>query len=136
MAHPLEDLQIGQRVEQEFLVSADMVEAFIRLTGDAAPVHLQQDHAERLGFNGPIAHGLLVASLYSSLLGMRLPGPDSVIMKLSTDMLKPVYPGDRLLLSAAVGRISAAAKAVTLGLAAVRGDVTVNRGSATCLIRG
>lgn len=82
MAHRLENLQIGERVEQAFLVSADMVEAFIGLTGDTAPVHTRQDHAERLGFDGPIVHGLLVTALYSGLLGMRLPGPNSVIMKL------------------------------------------------------
>ena len=136
MSEQLEDLQIGQRVEREFAISSDMVDSFVRLTGDTAPVHMDSATARQLGFPRPIVHGLLVTSLYSGLLGMRLPGPKSVIMKLASDMLQPVYVGDRLLVSVTVSRISAAARAVGLDLVAKRNDVTVNRGSATCLVRG
>jgi acyl dehydratase len=136
MHFSLEEIVIGQKVEQEFTIDAEMLDSFIKLTGDTAPVHVDEVAARSLGFPRPIVHGLLVTSLYSSLLGMKLPGPRTVIMKLSTDMLQPVFVGDVLLVSVVVSRVSAAAQAVMLELGARRGNEMVNRGSATCLFKG
>jgi 3-hydroxybutyryl-CoA dehydratase len=89
-----------------------------------------------MGFPAPIAHGLLIGAMYSSLLGRDLPGPNSVIMKLALDMVQPVLIGDGIEYSASVSRLTDAMQAVELRLSATNGQgVVVSRGTAVCVLR-
>lgn len=136
MALGFADLRIGQTADRSCRIDAEAVECFAKLTGDRAPVHFDADHAVGLGFKGPIAHGLLVASQFSSLLGQELPGPATVIMKFACDMVKPVDVGDVVHYTVRIARLVDSVGAVTLDLVAEndRREI-VNRGSATCVFR-
>src|SRR5262249_37756172 len=103
------DLAEGDRCEELLRLSEDMLDAFIGLSGDRAPVHVDRDHARQMGFSDRIAQGLLVTSRFSRLLGMFLPGPLSVIQSIKFDYLKPVLVGQELAYSVTVKRLSAAA---------------------------
>ena len=106
------------------------------LTGDDAPVHRDEAHARSMGYDKPIAHGFLVGSMYSQILGCELPGPDTVIMKVSLDMLKSVYIGETIRYQVTVSRISEAARTVVLDLSAKNViDEQVSRGTAICLFK-
>ena len=113
------------------------LEAFVQLTGDTAPVHTDEAHAATLGYPGRIAHGLLIVSMYSKLLGLHVPGPNSVIFKLTAEMVKPVSVGDTLRYRVSVAGVNESVRAVTLALSASNqaGDI-VNRGQAVCVFRG
>ena len=89
-----------------------------------------------MGYDRPIAHGLLVGSMYSQILGCELPGPKTVIMKLSLDMLKSVYIGDTIQYLVRVSRVSEASQTVVLDLSAENeiGE-QVSRGTAVCLYK-
>jgi 3-hydroxybutyryl-CoA dehydratase len=136
MAFEFEQISAGQSVVRTVTIDAGMVQAFADLTGDRAPVHLDSVHARALGYSGPIAHGMLVASMYSRLLGQELPGPNTVILKLALDMVKPVDIGETLDYKVAVARTVESMRAVSLDLSATngRGEV-VSRGSAVCVFR-
>ena len=109
-------------------------DAFIELTDDRALVHVDEVHAKEMGYPKIIAHGLLVASSYSRMLGMFLPGPNSVIQSIRLDILQPVFLGDIVRFEVVVVRKVASVKAVKLSLAAFnQHDVTVGRGAAQCL---
>jgi 3-hydroxybutyryl-CoA dehydratase len=119
------------------LIGEDEVQAFAGLTGDDAPVHTDDAHARAMGYDGRIAHGFLVASMYSRILGCELPGPETVIMKLSVDMVKSVYIGDTIQYQVTVSRVSEAARTVVLDLSAENASgQQVSRGTAVCLYRG
>ena len=45
-------------------------------------------------FGGRIAHGMLVASLISAAIAMKLPGPGSIYMSQSLRFTRPVRIGD------------------------------------------
>lgn len=109
-------------------------DAFIELTDDRALVHVDEAHAKNMGYPTVIAHGLLVASSYSRMLGMFLPGPNSVIQSIKLDMLHPVFLGDIVRFEVVVVRKVESVKAVKLSLAAFnQHDVTVGRGTAQCV---
>jgi len=59
-------------------ISAEDVETFANLTGDKNPVHLDEAYARSTRFGKRIAHGMLGASLISTVLGMYLPGPGTI----------------------------------------------------------
>jgi 3-hydroxybutyryl-CoA dehydratase len=72
------------------------VQTFNTLSGDTTPVHLDEDFARETRFRGRIIHGLLVASLISSVLGTILPGPGCVYLSQQPSFRAPARVGDRL----------------------------------------
>ena len=70
------------------------IDAFAQLSGDTNPVHLDEAYARTTYFGGRIAHGMLVVSLISSLLGNTLPGPGCIYLGQDLKFLAPVRPGD------------------------------------------
>ena len=132
----LDELASGQFYEREVTLTEERLRQFVELSGDSAPAHVDLAHAQALGFRDRIVHGFLVAVPYSAMLGMHLPGGNTVIQKLQLDMVAPVFVGDTLTYRVAVERIVPAVKAVVLSLSAHndRGEL-VSRGSATCVFR-
>lgn len=136
MSFAILDLSTGMTASRTVVIGDDEVDKFVALTGDDAPLHRDPVHALKMGYERPIAHGLLVGSMYSKILGCELPGPNTVIMRLSLDMLKSVYFGDTLQYSVTITRISEATKTVVLDLTARNAlGEQVNRGTAVCLYR-
>jgi acyl dehydratase len=135
MARAFQDYSIGARSSRRVVFTAELVAAFADLVDDHAPVHASAEHARAMGYDGPIVHGLLVGSMYSKLLGTELPGENSVIMKLSFEMLKPVRIGDAIDYNVEVTALSESTQAITLALSAHGAAGLVNRGSALCLFR-
>ncbi|MES2125321.1 MAG: MaoC family dehydratase [Gemmatimonadota bacterium] len=72
------------------------INAFIELTGDANPLHLEGPYAAESRFGGRITHGMLTAGLLSTLLGMHLPGTGALYMEQSLRFTAPVRPGDTI----------------------------------------
>ncbi|MEG3618595.1 MaoC family dehydratase [Magnetovibrio sp. PR-2] len=136
MYDSVEQLQEGDAYTCVVNYTDALVEAFAQVSADQAPVHMDDQHAQSLGFESRIVHGLLINSAYSKMLGMHLPGPNTVIQQLNFDMLKPVYVDDTLEHRVEVAALIEAVKGVKLRLSAVNQVGTlVNRGSALCVFR-
>jgi 3-hydroxybutyryl-CoA dehydratase len=132
----ISELSIGQACTSTVLIGEKELSAFMALTGDNAPLHVDHEAAMRKGFEGRVAHGMLVGSFYSTILGCYLPGPNTVISKISLDMLKPVYEGDLLTYCVAVERLSEAVRSVRLALSATnQRDEIVSKGTAICVFK-
>src|ERR1044071_8585666 len=82
--------EITKKIEQ-----AD-IEAFADVTGDRNPVHLDETFAQSTRFGRRIAHGMLSASLISSVLANKLPGEGSVYLGQTLKFVAPVFPGDEV----------------------------------------
>jgi len=132
--YAFEDISENDKCVRTLVFDKARFDAFIELTDDRALVHVDEVHAKEMGYPKIIAHGLLVASSYSRMLGMFLPGPKSIIHSIRLDMLQPVFLGDIVRFEVIVVRKVESIKAVKLSLAAFnQHDVTVGRGSAQCL---
>jgi 3-hydroxybutyryl-CoA dehydratase len=86
-------IRLGDEHSVTRAFTAADVAAFAQLCGDTNEVHLSADAARRAGFDGCIVHGILVASLFSYIMGMHLPGPQSIYMQQSLNFRAPVYVG-------------------------------------------
>src|ERR1041384_6826910 len=67
--------------------------AFAELSGDFNPLHVDEDFARKKGYEGCVAYGALLVAKVSQLIGMRLPGRDSVWASVSFDFKRPLYVG-------------------------------------------
>ena len=90
------------------------IAAFASLTGDVNPMHLSPDFARRTRYRRPIAHGMLTASLISTVIGTKLPGPGSIWVSQTLSFLRPVFPGDTITATATVTAVHEEKPLVTL----------------------
>jgi len=87
-------LEVGQTASVTKTITAEDVSAFAEFTGDNNPIHLDEGYARQTRFGRPIAHGVLVAGLISTVIGTKLPGPGTIYLHQEMDFRRPVYPGD------------------------------------------
>lgn len=89
-------LAIGQKASLTKRFGAAEVSAFAGLSEDFNPLHLDPAFAASTVFERPIVHGMLLASLFSGLLGQKLPGEGSVYLGQSLSFKQPVFVGDEV----------------------------------------
>ncbi len=90
----IEDLEPGMSATfGKTITDADIL-MFAGVSGDTNPVHLNEEFAGGTLFKGRIAHGLLTASLISTAIGTKLPGPGCIYVSQSLRFRAPVRAGD------------------------------------------
>jgi len=91
-----EELAVGMSAVDVYgktLTDADVL-MFTGVSGDTNPLHQNREFAGQTQFGEPIVHGMLTASLISTLIGTRLPGPGCIYMDQSLKFTVPVRVGD------------------------------------------
>lgn len=91
-----EDLSVGMEASYAKTITNDDILAFAGLSGDVNPVHLSDEFAASTIFKKRIAHGFLTGSLFSTVLGTKLPGPGCIYLSQSMKFKAPVYIGDEV----------------------------------------
>ncbi len=93
-APPKKKLYIGQRAEMKKSFHKEDVHRFADLTGDHSKLHMDAEFAKASIYGRPVVHGVLAASLISSVMGMHLPGEGTVLVEEQVRFVKPVFYGD------------------------------------------
>ena len=110
----LADFTVGQSAELERTLTEADVMAFAALTGDYNPVHVDAVAAAASPFGERIVHGMLTASLLSTLLAMQLPGPGAIYVSQSVRFLRPVKFGETVTARVEITAIDPARLRLTL----------------------
>ena len=71
--------------------SAEDILIFSELSNDKNPIHLDSNFASKTNFGRKIVHGMLIASLFSGLLGEKLPGKGTIYLGQTITFIKPVF---------------------------------------------
>ena len=134
----LEDLVVGQSRSLTKVIDDATVRAFADISEDRNPIHLDEAAGAASIFKQRIAHGMLVGSLFSALLGERLPGHGTIYLAQNLRFLAPVPLGAEVTASVTVSEIMPEKKRVKLDCEARIGDTLVVVGDATVLapVRG
>ncbi len=131
----LSDLYIGQEERMSAQFSMEKVKAFANITGDFNPIHLDPVYATQTIFKENIVHGFLVASLFSTILGTKMPGEGSIYLKQNMKFVKPVYIDDTVTAVVSITDINFEKQLVTLnttchnqdGVVVIEGDALVKK---------
>lgn len=91
-----DDLKIGQKASLTKTITQDDLDHFISITGDVNPLHVDDAFARQTFFGQRIAHGMLSAALFSTLVGMHIPGTGAIYKSQTLEFLRPVHIGDTL----------------------------------------
>jgi len=90
------EIKINDSYSRSFQITSQIIEGFAKVTGDNNPVHLNEDYAGKTIFKARIAHGFLIGSFISAVLGNDFPGNGTIYVSQSMKFLKPVYIGDTI----------------------------------------
>ena len=132
--HYLEDLQVGMSETYTKTVTEADIVAFAEISGDTNPVHLDEAFAAATPFKGRIAHGMLGASLISTVFGTRLPGPGSIYISQDLRFKAPVRIGDTVTARVTVTEIIAEKRRVKFACDCRVGDTVVIEGEAVMMV--
>ena len=130
----LEDLTVGMSAAYAKTVTETDIVMFAGITGDANPVHLNQDYAAATPFKGRIAHGMLSVGFISAVLGTKLPGPGSIYISQTLKFKAPVRVGETVVARATITEIVPERKRVTLKTVCMVGDAVVIDGEAIVMV--
>ena len=123
------DIFIGQQERFMINITESMVEKFSNLSGDLNPLHMDNEFAESSSFNKRIVHGMLLASFFSQLIGMKLPGKNALYFSQTLNFRSPCYIDDQIEVVGEVIEKSDSTQIITV-------STTIFNKTKTCLIDG
>lgn len=104
--------KIGEKEFYSKTITEKDVYNFAEISGDFNPIHIDKEEAEKSVFGKSIAHGFLVASFISNIIGTKLPGKGSIYLEQDLKFKKPVYIGDIVTASVEIVEIINAEKRI------------------------
>lgn len=122
----------GFKCSETVQVTDKMVHQFAEMCGDFNPIHLDDEYAKTTRFGRRIAHGMIVAALFSRSLNDNM-GKGGIYLGQTMKFLHPVYINDTIsieLLVTAMRKEKGIASVETIarnqdGVICVKGDATV-----------
>lgn len=81
------------------------INAFADACGDYSPLHMDSSFARASVFGQRVAHGMLTASIISTVLGSQIPGLGTIFCELHIRFFKPVFIHDTITATATVTEI-------------------------------
>jgi acyl dehydratase len=95
------------------VVTREDVRAYAEASGDRNPLHLDDDVARSVGFDGVIAHGMFtMGHLATAIAGWV--GQDAFVRRIRVQFRTPVSMGETIVARARVRSVDAVARAVAL----------------------
>lgn len=126
----LEDLKVGMHAEVSKVFHDADVDAYAGISGDVNPLHLDDEFAALTRAGGRVVHGMVTASLISTLVGCKLPGPGCLWMGQTIKFMQPVNTGDRVRATATVTELMLQKQRVRMHTQCRVGDTVVVDGEA------
>jgi 3-hydroxybutyryl-CoA dehydratase len=105
---------IGTQAILSRTITEDDILLFALVSGDHNPIHLDAEYAEKSLFGKRIAHGFLIGSLISAVLGNDMPGPGSIYLGQTLKFLAPIHIGDTVTVTVKVVALREDKRIITL----------------------
>lgn len=127
--YTLSDIEEGLKKSFRVNVTESMVNEFAKITGDYAPIHMDEEHAHKTEFKHRICHGMLIGSFFSRLVGMHLPGENGLLLSYSAKHLSPCYLNQEVIVDGIIISKSESTRIITI-------KATIRDGSGKLLVDG
>jgi len=99
---PFEDFRPGDVATFAKTIGEADILLFAAVSGDNYPLHVDAEYAKTTRFGRRAAHGMLTASLLSTVVGLLLQKPGGIYLEQSVRFKRPVFAGDTLTATAEV----------------------------------
>ena len=108
---------------------------FAKLSGDFNPLHMDEDYALNTNFEKRVCHGMLLASFFSQLVGMYLPGKNSLYFSQSLNFRNPCFVDDEVIIAGDITEKKSNTRIITIKTTISRGTTIIIDGTAKVIVR-
>ena len=118
MNNPLEysfdEIKIGLEHHFEISIDEKLERDFAKISGDFNPLHMDEQYAKKTKFGKRVCHGMLLASFFSKLVGMYLPGKNALYFSQNLNFVGPCFIGDKIIVKGEIIDKSEATKMIKI----------------------
>ena len=114
LEYTFESIQIGEKRKFNKKIDEVTLETFAKLSGDYNPLHMDEKYAQKTSFKKRICHGMLLASYFSRLVGMYLPGKNALYFSQTLNFQAPCFVDDEITVEGEVIDKSSATGIITI----------------------
>lgn len=113
-SYKFDDIEVGQKVKFAVTIDEHMLNGFASISGDYNPLHMDERYATKTSFGKRVCHGMLLASFFSRLVGMHLPGKNALYFSQTLNFQLPCFIGDTVTIEGQVTDKSVSTKIITI----------------------
>lgn len=95
-------MELKDSFEKVYIVNEAVYNGFLNTFKDNNPLHTDTDFANKKGFPDKVMHGNILNGFLSHFIGEVLPTKDVIIHAQEINFLKPVFLGDKVILTAVI----------------------------------
>ena len=112
--YSLNEIEIGFKKNFQVTITEPMLNDFAKLSGDYNPLHMNEEYASSTSFKKRVCSGMFLATFFSRLVGMYLPGKHALHISQSLNFVNPCFLGEKITVEGDVIDKSIATKIITL----------------------
>jgi 3-hydroxybutyryl-CoA dehydratase len=112
--YSFDEIELGMQKSFKVDISKNMLDVFGRDTGDYNPLHMSEEYASSTSFKKRVCSGMFLASFFSRLVGMYLPGKHALHISQSLNFVNPCFIGETITVEGKVIDKSPATKIIKL----------------------
>jgi 3-hydroxybutyryl-CoA dehydratase len=112
--YSFDEIELGMQKSFKVDISKNMLDVFGRDTGDYNPLHMSEEYASSTSFKKRVCSGMFLASFFSRIVGMYLPGKHALHISQSLNFVNPCFIGETITVEGKVIDKSPATKIIKL----------------------
>lgn len=124
-----EEITIGMKKKFSESIDESRLDSFAKISGDYNPLHMDKEYASKTKFKKRVCHGMLLASFFSRLVGMYIPGKNALYFSQTLNFQTPCYVGDNITVEGEVLDKSDSTRIITI-------KTGIYNQSGACLVDG
>ena len=118
-SYKFKDLKIGKSSSIKVKITKKIFSNFLLLSKDLSKIHVDENFSKKYGFKGKMVHGMLIATFFSRLVGMNLPGKYSLLTNIEIKFNKPAYLNDTITIKGKIESLNNAYKVAIIQIKAI-----------------
>jgi|APSaa5957512535_1039671.scaffolds.fasta_scaffold11845_2 acyl dehydratase len=119
----------GMSHSHSFVVTKEMMDGFLSISNDTNKLHTDEDFAKINKFDGVVVYGGLIIAQISYLIGVHLPGENSIWNGLRINFKSPLMVNTLAILKATITHVSEATSSVEIKFDVTSEDNIIASGS-------
>lgn len=92
--YKFDEIKIGLEYKFTEKITKSSLDSFANLSGDYNPLHMDENYAKNTKFKKRVCHGMFLASFFSKLVGMYIPGKNALYFSQTLDFQNPCFVDD------------------------------------------
>ena len=127
--YTFDEIMLGVKTKFTVQINESTINEFARISGDHNPLHMDEQYAAKTQFGKRVCHGMLLASLFSRLVGMYMPGKNALYFSQTLNFQIPCFVGDKVTIEGEVIDKSQSTRIITI-------KTTAHNQVGKCLVDG